>query len=122
MLVSSEVLTYFDPNKEIRIEADASNYGIGGVISHVMEDGSQRPIAYISRTLNSSERKYAQIDKEALSLVYAIEKFHYFVYGRKFTLVTDHKPLKYLLGPYTGIPHMAASRMQRWAIKLMKYL
>ena len=121
MLVSSEVLTHYDPTKPIRIEADASKYGLGAVISHIMEDGSQRPIAYCSRTLNISERNYAQIDKEALSLVFAIEKFHYFVYGRRFTLVTDHKPLKYLLGPYAGIPHMAASRMQRWAIKLMKY-
>ena len=121
MLASTEVLTYYDPEKPVRIEADASPYGIGAVISHVMEDGSHRPIAYASRTLNISERNYAQIDKEALALVFAVEKFHYFVFGRNFTLVTDHKPLKYLLGPYTGIPHMAASRMQRWAIKMMKY-
>ena len=121
MLSSTEVLTHFDQDKPIRVEADASRYGIGAVLSHVMDDGTHRPIAYASRTLNIHERNYAQIDKEALSLVFALEKFHQFIYGRKFTLVTDHKPLKYLLGPCTGIPHMAASRMQRWAIKMLKY-
>ena len=48
-----------------------------------MDNGSQRPVAYVSRLLNSAERNYAQIDKEALSLVYAVDKFYYYIYGNK---------------------------------------
>ena len=58
-----------------------------------MDDGQERPVAYASRSLNTSEKNYAQIEREALSIVFGVRKFHQFLYGRKFTLITDHKPL-----------------------------
>ena len=95
--------------------------GLGAVISHEMPDGTLRPIAYASRTLSKLERNYAQIEKEALALVFGVKKFHDFLYARPFTLVTDHKPLLAILGPKKGVPTLAAARMQRWALILAAY-
>ena len=94
---------------------------MGAVLSHKYPDGSERPIAYVSRTLLPSERTYAQIEKEALALVFGIQKFHQFIYGRKFTLLTDHQPLLAILGPKKGIPSIAAARIQRWELLLSAY-
>lgn len=119
-LLSSEVLVHYDPKLPIKVAADASAYGVGAVLSHVI-DGNERPIAFASRTLTGSERNYAQVEKEALALIFAVKKFHTYLYGREFTLVTDHKPLTTILGPKKGIPPLAAARLQRWAILLSAY-
>ena len=115
------VLTHFSDELPLKLDTDASNYGVGAVISHIYPNGEERPIAFASRTLNKSERNYPQIEKEALSIVFGIRKFHQYLYGRKFVLVTDHKPLVTLLGPKTGIPTLAAARRQRWALLLSGY-
>ena len=120
-LASAPVLAHYDVTQKLKLAADVSVYGLGDVISHVYEDGSEKPIAYASRILSSAETNYAQIDKEALALVFAVKKFHTYLYGRKFVLVTDHKPLVTLLGPKKGIPPLAAARLQRWAIILAAY-
>ena len=121
MLMSATVLAHYDPQLPLRLAGDASTYGVGAVISHVYPDGSERPIAYASRTLSTSEQKYAQLEKEALSLVFGVRRFHQYLYGRRFTLYTDHKPLTTILGPTRGIPSLAAARLQRWALLLSAY-
>ena len=120
-LTSSGVLIHFNPSFPIKLAADASAYGVGAVIAHVQPDGSEKPIAFASRTLSASERNYAQVEKEALALIFGVKKFHQYLYGRKFTLVTDHKPLTTILGPKKGIPSLAAARLQRWAVLLSAY-
>ncbi|XP_033115749.1 uncharacterized protein K02A2.6-like, partial [Anneissia japonica] len=103
------------------IACDASETGVGVVLFHRYADGSERPLAYASKTLNDSQRKYAQIQKEALSIIFALKKFHQFLYGRKFILVTDHKPLISLFAPDTPTPTLAANRLARWALILNQY-
>ena len=100
---------------------DASAYGIGAVISLIMSDGAERPSAFASRTLSSSERNYAQVKKEALSPVFGVERFRNYLYGHNFTLVMDHKPLTTILGPKKCVPPLAAARLQKWAIILSAY-
>ena len=120
-LVSSSFLTHYNPNLPLKFAGDASAYGVGAVISHTMDDGTEQPIAFGSRTLSKSEQNYSQIEKEALSLIFGVRKFHSYLLGRKFTLVTDHKPLTYILRPKRGIPPLAAARLQRWALILAAY-
>ena len=120
-LSRAPVLVHYDPALPLILAADASAYSVGAVVFHRMPNGSEQPIAYASRTLSQSERNYAQIEKEALSLVFGIKRFHQYLYGRHFVLMTDHKPLTTILGPKQGIPPLAAARMQRWALLLSAY-
>jgi hypothetical protein len=120
-LASTSILVHYSGKKELRLECDASPYGVGAVISHVMEDGTARPVAYASRSLSSAEKNYPQIEREALAIVFGVKRFHQYLYGRAFTLVTDCKPLTTIFGPKTAIPTLAALRMQRWALQLMAY-
>ena len=75
----------------------------------------------MSRALTAAERHYSQFDKEALAMVFAVRKFHQYVYGREFILETDHKPLTHIFGDKKGLPQVAASRVQRWAVFLSGY-
>ena len=108
-LVEAPVLAHYNPEHPIVLAGDASAYGIGAVISHKLPDGSERPVAYASRTLTKSERNYAQVEKEALSLVFSVRKCHQYLYGHSLTILTDHKPLKAILGPKKHIPPLAAA-------------
>ena len=90
--MSAPVLAHYDPSLPLKLAADASAYGVGAVISHTYDNGIECPITFASRTLSAAEKNYSQIDKEALALVFGVQKFHPYLYGSKFVLVTDHKP------------------------------
>ena len=117
----NNVLAHFDPQEDIGISCDASEVGLGAVLFHRYKDGTERPIANVSKTLTDTQRRYSQIQKEALAIVFALHKFHQFLYGRRFILVTDHKPLTSLFGPTKATPSLAANRLARWALMLNQY-
>ena len=121
LLTSANVLMHYDVTLPMKLATDASPYGLGAVISQVLPNGVEKPVAFASRSLSSSEQNYSQIDKEALGLIYGVRKFHTYLYGHKFTLVTDHKPLTSILGPKNGVSAVAAARLQRWALLLSAY-
>ena len=120
-LSSDVLLVHFDPGRKLAISCDASPYGIGAVLSHVYEDGTDRPIAYASRSLAPAEKNYSQIEKEGLAVVWGVKKFHLFLYGREFIILSDHKPLQFLFNEQKPIPTMASGRIQRWALTLSAY-
>ncbi|XP_064470249.1 uncharacterized protein K02A2.6-like [Ornithodoros turicata] len=121
MLAAAPILAHYDPTMPLEVGCDASSYGLGAVLSVIQKDGTRKPVAYASRSLTHSETRYSQLEREGLALVFAVKKFHYYIYGRKFHLVTDHKPLEVIFGPKNGIPTNAAARLQRWAITLSAY-
>ena len=121
LLSEAPVLAHFDPKLPLCLAGDASAYGIGAVISHKYPNGEERPIAYASCTLSSSKKNYAQLEREALSLVFGVKNFHQFMYGRPFMLYTDHKPLTVIFNSRKSIPPLSAARLQRWSVILSAY-
>ena len=121
LLTSADLLIHFDPDLPLGLACDASAYGIGAVLAHVMPDGTERPIAYASRTLNPAERNYSQIEKEGLSCVFGIKRFYSYLFGHRFTLITDHKPLLSLLSCQKPTSAQASARIRRWSLYLSMF-
>lgn len=93
LLTSKYLLIHFNPSVPLRLTGDASADGVGAVLSHVFDNGVENPIAFTSRSLKPTEKKCSQLDRETLSLVFGVHKFHKYLYGLHFEIVTDHKPL-----------------------------
>ncbi|XP_022798138.1 uncharacterized protein LOC111336326 [Stylophora pistillata] len=121
MITSEQVLTHYDPSLPLRLACDASPVGIGAVLSHVINDGTERPIAFASKTITKTEQKYAQIDKEALSIIWGVKKFHMYMFGRPFTICTYHQPLTSIFHPRKSIRVVTATHLQRYALFLAGY-
>ncbi|CAK1596228.1 unnamed protein product [Parnassius mnemosyne] len=115
-LSDAVALSHYEPGAPLVVTCDASARGLGAVLAQRDAAGRERPVMCVSRALTAAECNYSQIQKEALAIVFAVKKFHQYIYGRRFTLRTDHKPLVTIFGPHQGIPSMTASRLQRWAL------
>ena len=115
------MLVHFDPNKKIVLTCDASPYGVGAVLSHLTNDGTEHPISFVSRTLSQAERNYALIEKEGLAIIFGVRRFHSYLFGRHFTICSDHQLLRYLFGENKAVPTLASACIQCWALILSSY-
>uniref|UniRef100_A0A8C6K5V8 Gypsy retrotransposon integrase-like protein 1 n=1 Tax=Nothobranchius furzeri TaxID=105023 RepID=A0A8C6K5V8_NOTFU len=110
LITHHPVLAFFDPQKELRLQVDASKSGLGAVM---LQD--EKPVAYASKSLNSTEENYAQIEKE---LLFGCKRFHEYMYGRRVIVESNHKPLEAILHkPLAAVP----PRLQRMILQLQRY-
>jgi len=117
MLVSDRVLVQFNEEFPVFLVADASQYGIGAALEHEIR-GRRQPICFASRVLSKAEKNYSQMEKEGLAIIFGVKKFDYYLFGRKFTILTDHKPLLKLFGEHEPVPEMVSPRVMRWSLDL----
>ena len=118
-LTEPPVLCSFSLQKKHRVSADSSKNAIGAVLLQDTESGVWQPVEYASRKLTEAECRYAMVEKEALAITWACEKFDYYLVGRKFEIETDHKPLTTILGEkdLSKLP----LRVQRFKLRMMRY-
>ena len=116
LLCKTPILSFPDFKKQFILDCDASDYGIGGVLTQLSDDGHEKPIAYYSRSLSKPERRYSTTRKELLALISSINHFRCYLYGTKFLVRTDHVALQWLhnFKEPTG-------QVARWLEKLAEY-
>jgi len=114
-LCTEPLLQHPDFTQPFVLTTDASGYAIGSILSQG-DVGKDKPIAYASRLLNKAEQNYSTIEKESLAIVYCVNHFQPYLYGNKFTIVTDHKLLEWLHSVKNP-----TSRLVRWRLKLAEY-
>ena len=120
-LQTNRVLVYYDLKKELILLCDASQYGVGTVLSHIMPSGCQKPVAYTSQMLLATEKNYNQIDNKGLGIISGVKIFHQYLLGRNFRIVTDHKPLASLFSSTRPIPNSLPPRIIRWSLLMSSY-
>lgn len=117
MALSSErVLCFFDPGAEVILIVDASPVGLGAILLQEKSEG-WKIVACAAKSLTDTEKKYCQLEREALSIVFGIERFRYYLTGRKFRLYTDCKPLEFMFSPKSK----PCARVERWVLRVQSY-
>ena len=115
-LSEKPILAFPNFDAPFYLSTDASQVGIGAVLSQRDEHQREHPVYYASRSLTDAERRYSTIERELLAIIYSTEKFKYYLSGRKFTIITDHNPLVYL-----NSIKISSDRLTRWRLKLAEF-
>ena len=119
-MIASSCLVHYDDRLPLYLSCDSPSYGAGAVLSHRIK-GVDRRVAFASVTLNSAQRNYSQLDKEAFAILFGLRRFHQFVAGREFCIITDHKPLLELLNPHRQVPLQSSARLKCWKVFMSSY-
>ena len=117
-ITSTDVMAYYNENAETNLLVDGSPFGLGAILTQKQPDGDFRPVAYASRTLNAVERRYSQIEREALAILWSIQRFEVYLYGMDFTVYTDSRPLERV---FSSSHDTISPRIQKWVLKLQLY-
>ncbi len=115
-LTSPPILAFPNFKLPFLLETDASSFGLGAILSQNQSDGSVRMVAAGSRTLSRAEKNYSATEREALGIVWAVKHFRPYLYGHRFTVITDHSALKWLMTCKSP-----SGRLQRWSLTLQEY-
>lgn len=115
-LTTEPILCIYNPNEECFLFVDASKYGIGAVLKQFQSDKILKPIAYFSKKLLKYQQNYDITELECLAIKEAVEYFHHYLYGNKFTVITDHNALRWL----SSVKH-PNTRLFNWSLKLSQY-
>jgi RNase H-like domain found in reverse transcriptase len=111
--LQGRILEHYDPKKPIVVVCDASDDGLSGILCHIVGN-DEKPVFFIWCTLSSAEKNYPILHREALAIVFAMERFYKYVYGHHVTILSDHKPLEAIFGMKKGEPPVVANRLQRY--------
>ncbi|GFV99287.1 retrovirus-related Pol polyprotein from transposon 412 [Trichonephila clavipes] len=112
-LIDKPVLYAPNFEREFIVQTDASNAGMGAVLTQLAEQGEEHPIVYLSKKFSEVEKRYCTTEKECASIVFAIKRLHYYLDGNSFLVMTDHNPLVWLNRNVSSNP-----RLMRWALAL----
>ena len=116
VLTSNTVMAYFDGNKQTDVIMDASPWGLSAILSQHTAGSDDRKI--VSRSLSPVEQRYSQTEREALAIVWAVERLHVYLFGGHFTLLTDCKPIELILNNSKSKPPAC---IERWNLRLQEY-
>ncbi|GFW21969.1 retrovirus-related Pol polyprotein from transposon 17.6 [Trichonephila clavipes] len=115
-LIDKPVLYAPNFEREFIVQTDASNAGMGAVLTQLTEQGEEHPILYLSKKFSEVEKRYCTTEKECASIVFAIKRLHYYLDGNSFLVMTDHNPLVWLNRNVSSNP-----KLMRWALALQPY-
>lgn len=115
-LANAPILARVQKDYPLIVTTDASNTHVGGVLSQIQSDGVNKPLGYFSKKLNHTESRYSATDKEALAVVLTCRHYHHYLWGTRFTIVTDHQPLTSIFKKKTK-----SARMNRWILEMREY-
>lgn len=122
LITKDAYLKIFDPAKPTLLLCDASPVGVSAVLMQRGEDGRELPVHYASMALTKTQQNYAQLHREGLAIIYGLKKFYQYLYGRRFTIVTDAQSIKEMFSPEKATPAVAAARIQRWGVYLTQFI